>query len=80
MPKISWLNLPQSIRQHLIDRMHDRNITKEDLAELALWIAAKPEVPDGPWFKDLRSFKLCGRGNLPKTFLAPDQAATGTEI
>jgi hypothetical protein len=80
MPKISWLNLPLPIRQHLIDRMHDRNITKEDLAQLMLWIASNPEVPDGPWFKDFRSFKLCGHGNLPKTFLAPDQSATGTQI
>jgi hypothetical protein len=23
MPKISWLNLPLPVRQHLIDRMHD---------------------------------------------------------
>jgi hypothetical protein len=45
-----------------------------------LWIASNPEVPDGPWFKDFRSFKLCGHGNLPKTFLAPDQSATGTQI
>jgi hypothetical protein len=80
MPRISWLNLPLPIRQHLIDRMHDRNITKEDLAQLMLWIASNPEVPDGPWFKDFRSFKLCGHGNLPKTFLAPDQSATGTQI
>jgi hypothetical protein len=80
MPKIRWFNLPRPIRQHLIDRMHDRNITREDLAQLMLRIATNPELPDGPWFKDFRSFKLCGHGNLPKTFLAPDQSATGTEV
>jgi hypothetical protein len=80
MPKISWLKLPLPVRQHLIDRMHDWNITKEDIAQLMIWIATNPEVPDGPWFKDFRSLKLCGQGNLPKTFLAPDQSATGTEL
>jgi hypothetical protein len=80
MPKISWISLPTPIRRHLIERMHDRKMSKEDLAQLMLWIATNPEVPDGPWFKNFRSFKLCGHGNLPKTILKPDQSATGSEV
>src|ERR1039458_7473365 len=75
MPRISWLNLPLPIRQHLIDRMHDRKITKDDLAQLMLWIASNPEVPEGPWFKDFRSFKLCGHGD--RTALRPGPGAAG---
>jgi len=77
MPKISWISLPAPVRRHLIKRMHDRKISKEDPAQLMLYIATNPEVPDGPWVKDFRSSKLCDHGNLPKTLLTPDQSATG---
>jgi hypothetical protein len=38
MPKIeNWGNLPEGIRQHLIDRMRDRAISIADLNELPSW-------------------------------------------
>jgi len=81
MPKIEcWDNLPQNVRQHLIDRMHERSISLADLNQLRLWMNLQPEVPDGDWFKDFGSFKLCGRGSYPKTFLLPGQAAKGEAI
>jgi len=40
MPKIRWTNLPPSLRQHLFDRVADRQIPAEDLYKLKL-------VPDG---------------------------------
>jgi len=58
--------MPPGIRQHLIDRMHDRNIGLDDLNRLRLWIKSQPEVPDGDWFNDFGSFKLCGKGEYPK--------------
>ena len=76
----SWSNMPAAIRQHLIERMRDRNIGLDDLNRLRLWIESQPEVPDGDWFKDFGSFKLCGKGENPKTFLLPGQAATGREL
>jgi hypothetical protein len=81
MAKIkSWDNLPDPVRRHLIDRMRDRAIGVVDLNHLRLWIASKPEVPDGDWYRDFGTFKICGRGPLPKTFLLPGQAAKGKEV
>lgn len=81
MPKIErWDNLPQNIRNHLVDRMRDRSISIADLNQLRLWIESQPEVPEGDWYKDLGSFKLCGRGAFPKTFLLPGQAAKGQAL
>jgi len=81
MPKIeSWENFPPSVRQHLIDRMRDRAISITDLNELRLWIETQPEVPDGDWFKDFGSFKICGHGSIPKTFLLRGQVAKGAAV
>ncbi len=81
MPQIeSWSHLPQAVRDHLIERMRDRHINLEDLNQLRIWMATKPEVPEGLWFKDFGSFKLCGKGKLPKTFLLPGQAAAGQKL
>ncbi len=81
MPRIgSWDNFPAGVRQHLIDRMRDRAITIEDLNILRLWVESKPEVPEGDWYKDFGTFKICGQGSLPKTFLPRGQAAAGQAI
>jgi len=81
MPKIEhWDNLPQNVRQHLIDRMHERLISLADLNQLRLWLATQPELPEGDWYKDFGSFKICGRGSYPKTFLLRSQAAKGEAL
>jgi len=81
MPRIeTWAKLPEGIRQHLIDRMRDRAITIADLNQLRLWIESKPDVPDGDWYKDFGSFKICGQGSFPKTFLLRGQAARGKVV
>lgn len=81
MPKIdTWNRLPAAIQEHLIDRMRDRSITITDLNNLRLWMDSNPQVPDGDWYKDFGSFKLCGRGSLPKTFLLAAQAAKGEAL
>ena len=81
MPHIeSWPRLPPAIRHHLVERMQNRNISIEDLNRLRLWMDTKPEVPEGRWFKDFGSFKLCGEGKLPKTFLLAGQLAVGRKL
>jgi len=81
MPRIeTWDNLPPGVRQHLIDRMHDRAFSIADLNYLRLWIDSNPEVPEGDWYKDFGSFKICGSGSLPKTFLRRGQAARGKAV
>lgn len=78
MPHLkTWPDLPPAIRQHLIDRMRDRNISIADLNELRIWIETHPTVPEGEWYKDFGSFKLCGEGPYRKTFLLRGQHATG---
>ena len=57
MPQIEgWSRIPAAIRHHLIERMRDRNISVKDLNDLRVWLESKPNVPDGPWFKDFGTF------------------------
>jgi hypothetical protein len=60
--------------------MHERAIGLADLDRLRQWLNSNPEVPEGDWFKDFGSFKLCGRGSLPITFLLRGQVAKGESI
>jgi hypothetical protein len=60
--------------------MRDRLIGIADLNQLRLWIESRPDVPDGHWYKDFGSFKICGQGPHPKTFLIRGQAAKGSAI
>lgn len=81
MPRIArWAELPPNVRQHLVDRMRDRAISIADLNQLRLWIESQPEVPEGEWYKDFGSFKICGEGRFPKTFLMKGQAAKGKAL
>jgi hypothetical protein len=81
VPKIeNWANLPPAVRDHLIERMRDREISTEDLNRLRLWVESKPEVPEGEWYKDFGSFKICGQGPFPKTFLRRGQPAKGKAL
>jgi hypothetical protein len=76
----TWSRLPAAVRDHLVERMHERNIGLEDLNRLRVWVQSKPEVPEGPWYKDFGSFKLCGKGKYPKTFLFLGQTAAGQKL
>jgi hypothetical protein len=81
MPQIAtWSQLPAGVRDHLVERMHDRKISLEDLNQLRVWMESTPSVPEGPWYKDFGSFKLCGEGKFPKTFLLAGQVATGQRL
>lgn len=81
MPQIeTWSRIPASIRDHLVERMRDRNISLDDLNQLRVWLETGPNVPAGPWFKDFGSFKLCGEGKYPKAFLLHGQIATGEKL
>lgn len=80
MPKIQWTDLPSALRQHLMDRVRQRKISAEDLYALKQWRETQPDAPDGPWFKDFGSFKVCGEGQYPKTFLLRGQPAKGQRL
>lgn len=72
--------MPAALRAHLIARMHERKIGLDDLNRLRVWLESEPDVPSGGWYKDFGSFKLCGEGSYPKTFLLSGQVATGTKL
>ena len=81
MPQLErWDNLPTGVRQRMIERMRDREISISDLNQLRLWVETQPEVPEGDWYKDFGSFKICGSGSYPKTFLVRGQAAKGEAL
>ena len=80
MPKIEWTQLPPALRDHLFERAAERKLAGEDLYRLKLWRQTEPEAPDGPWYKDFGSFKICGEGKYPKTFLLRGQPAKGKPL
>jgi hypothetical protein len=81
MPRIArWRDLPAGVRKHLTERMSERAISLVDLNQLRIWMQSEPEVPEGDWYKEFGSFKICGHGSYPKTFLLAGQAAKGTAL
>jgi hypothetical protein len=80
MPKIEWGSLPPALRDHLFDHLRHRKITTDDLYQLKLWREAIPDAPEGLWYKDFGSFKICGEGKYPKTFLLRGQPAKGGKL
>ena len=76
----SVTNLPPILREHLFDRVAERQIPAGDLYKLKLWRESEPEAPDGSWYKDFGSFKICGEGEFPKTFLLKGHAARGKSL
>jgi hypothetical protein len=80
MPKIQWTDLPTALRDHLLDRARERKVAMEDLYKLKLWRESGPDAPEGQWYKDFGTFKLCGEGKYPKTFLLEGQPAKGKKV
>jgi hypothetical protein len=80
VPRIDWTALPHGVREHLLARTRERELSPSDLTALLKWIKTDPEVPEGPWWKDFGSFKLAGEGRYPRTFLTSHQAAFGTKL
>ena len=80
MAKIRRRNLSPALLDHLLDRVRSREISPEQLGELAQWLDTEPEVPVGRWFKRLSGMTVCGKGELVKTFLLPGQAASGADL
>ena len=80
MPKIEFSSLPSQIGSHLALRIRERQISVADLERLQAWARSEPQAPEGDWYKDFGSFKLCGRGRYPKTVLTGQMRAFGEEI
>jgi hypothetical protein len=64
----------------LLDRVEDRKISLADLRRLQEWVQSQPKAPEGDWYKDFGSFKLCGSGEFSKTVLLRGMKAYRREI
>jgi hypothetical protein len=80
MPKVRRQNVPPALFQHLLDRVHGRQIPASQLELLATWLDREPEVPEEQWYKRFPGMTVCGEGELIKTFLLPGQAAKGKRL
>ena len=80
MPKIRFSDLPQGLWRHLLERVQEREVTLADLGRLQEWVKSEPLAPEGGWYKDFGSFKLCGSGEYPRTVLTTGMAAFGQKI
>lgn len=80
MPKIEFEKLPHAVQRHLMLRAAERQISTADLIRLDQWKQSNPDAPDGLWYKDFGTFKLCGEGPYPKTFLLAGQVARGKKV
>lgn len=80
MPKIQRRDLPPVLLDHLLVRVRSREVSPQQLGELAQWLDHEPEVPASKWFKRLSGMIVCGEGALVKTFLRAGQVAFGEEV
>ena len=80
MPKVRRRDLPPALLDHLLDRVRSREVSPDQLGELAQWLDSEPEVPTGKWFKRLSGMIVCGDGELVKTFLCLGQLPSGQEL
>ena len=72
--------LPREKWAHLRDRAKERRISEQDLYRTGGVESDGPDVPDGDWYKDFGTFKLCGTCQYPSTFLMAGQAARGRQL
>ena len=80
MPKSQFSDLPHGLWKHLLERVQEREIRLGDLGRLQEWVKSEPFAPEGDWYKDFGSFKLCGSGEYPKTVLTKGMTAFGKRI
>ncbi|HEY3938041.1 MAG TPA: hypothetical protein VGL97_11455 [Bryobacteraceae bacterium] len=80
MPRIRFSKLPAELRRHILQWIDERSIKYADLVRLQEWVTSEPQAPDGNWYKDFGSFKLCGTGEFPKTVLLAEMTPFGVEI
>jgi hypothetical protein len=80
LPKTQFKNLPPQLQKHILQRVDERAIRLTDLLRLQEWVASEPASPDGPWYKDFGSFKLCGTAEFPTTVLTKRMKSFGEEM
>ena len=82
MPRIQWTNLPPPLRDHLFERLAERQITVEDIYKLKLWRESEPEAPEGLWYKDLARSNSVAKVSFQRHFCSetkPQRARRWTD-
>ncbi len=64
----------------LLDSVQECENTLGDLGRLQEWVKSEPFAPEGDWYKDFGSFKLCCSNEYPKTVLTKGMTAFGKRI
>ena len=77
MPKVRRAKVPPALFQHLLERVHDREIPSSQIRLLADWLDRQPDVPEGMWYKRFPEMTVCGEGEPIKTFLVKGQIPKG---
>jgi hypothetical protein len=80
LPRVRRKDFPPLLLQHLLERVQERRIDASKLDQLAAWLDAEPDVPEGPWYKRFSGMTVCGDGGLIRTFLLPGQLPKGKRI
>jgi hypothetical protein len=80
MPKILRERVQEALLNHLYLRIQERQISYDQLGELATWLEKETEVPIGKWYKRFPAMIVCGEGELVKTFLIPGQLPVDEEV
>ncbi|HWY67043.1 MAG TPA: hypothetical protein VNX88_00185 [Terriglobales bacterium] len=68
MPKIQWDALPAAIRDHLLDRAREREVSFDDLYKLKLWRESNPDAPMVPGTRTLALSSCAARANTRRLF------------
>jgi 2'-5' RNA ligase len=73
-------NIPKKAIVHLLRRIKMRQLSARDRAALQQWMATRPLVPPGAWYKTFPGFVFVGTGTVPTSTLEPDMIPWGTRI
>src|SRR5579862_5840421 len=66
MPKIQWERLPRGMWAHLRARAQERQISEEDLYELAAWKSPRSGCPGWRLVQRLRNLQAVWLGPVPE--------------
>jgi len=71
----TWPRIPAALRDHPVERMHDRNVGLDDLNRLRVRLETKPNVPEGPGSKILVRSNSAERASILRHFFLPARQA-----
>jgi hypothetical protein len=78
MPHIeTWSRLPRTLRDHLVERMHDRNISLDHLNQLAYGWRASPKFRKVLGIRTLGRSSFAAMADIQRLFFSPVNLLSG---